>query len=36
MAEEIHLALDEEMERTLEAVRQQQGLETKEIGRAHV
>lgn len=30
MAEEIHLALDEEMERTLEAVRQQQGLETKD------
>lgn len=30
MAEEIHLALDDEMERTLEAVRQQQGLETKD------
>lgn len=28
MAEENRVALDEEMERTLEAVRQQQGLET--------
>ncbi|WP_404472957.1 hypothetical protein LG301_02000 [Vreelandella venusta] len=30
MAEEIHLALDDELERTLEAVRHQQGLETKD------